>query len=130
MRIILVPISILGIVAWACLGYLIYYVPPKIGGQIVLSNLSYVLVLTLVALTITISLAFYLISSFFLPKSRTIDPTHSLQALFRRSLHRGFLIAAAATSLMALNAFEILNLINATLIIGIAVLVEIYFSSR
>jgi len=130
MRIFLLPTVVLGTISWACLAYLIYYVPPKIGGQIVLSNLSYVLVLTLVALTIAVSLVFYFVSSFFIPKSRTVDPTHSLRALFRRSLRRGFLAAAAATSLMALNAFGILNLINATLIIGIAILVEIYFSSR
>ncbi|OGY21276.1 MAG: hypothetical protein A2126_02130 [Candidatus Woykebacteria bacterium GWB1_45_5] len=130
MRVFLIPTTILGVTAWAILGYLIYFVPPKIEGNLILSNLSYVLILTLIALTVTISLVFYFISSFFLPKSRTIDPTYSSRALFRRSLRRGFLIATVTTSLMALNALGILNLINATLIIGIAVLVEIYFSSR
>jgi len=130
MRIFLLPIIVSGVIAWAALGYLVYTIPPKIEGRFVLSNLSYVLLAILIALTTTATLVHYFILSFFTPKSRAIDPVLALRALFRKSLRRGFLLAAATTSLMALNAFEILNLINATLIIGIAVLVEIYFSSR
>jgi hypothetical protein len=130
MKLFLLPIIIVGSVAWASLGYLIYTTPPEIEGKLVISNLSYVLLAILIALTTTAALAHYFIFSFFLPKSRTIDPVLALRVLFRKSLRRGLLLATAATSLMALNAIDILNLINATLIIGIVVLVEIYFSSR
>ena len=130
MKRFLIPFLLLGIAAWAFAAYIAYFLPAKIGGKIVLSNLIYLLLAALVGLTVSISLIFYSVSSIFVPKTRIVDQTSPLRSLFRRSLRRGFLAAATVVGLIILNVFEILNLVNATLIIGIAALIEIYFSSR
>jgi len=124
------PFFILGVLAWGAVGYLFYSVPPKIGGAIVLSNVSYFFLVSSLALGITASLIFYFIEVFFYRKSRGIDPMPSLEKLFLKSARRGFLLSILAIGLTSARVFGLLNLINAALLIGIVVLIEMYFSSR
>lgn len=124
------PFFVLGVLAWGVVGYLIYTVPPKIGGAIVLTNVSYFFIAALFALGITASLVFYFVESFFYQRARGVDPTPALRNLFRRSARRGFLLSILVVGLDAARAFSLLNLVNGALLIGIVVLVEMYFSSR
>jgi hypothetical protein len=124
------PFFILGVLAWGVVGYLFYSVPPKIGGAIVLSNVSYFFLASSLALGITAGLIFYFIESTFYRKSRGINPMPSLKKLFLKSVRRGFLLSILAVGLTSARVFGLLNLINAALLIGIVVLIEMYFSSR
>jgi len=124
------PFFILGVVTWGIVGYLVYTVPPKIGGAIVLANVSYFFLTAFFALGITTSLVFYFIESIFYRRARGVDPMPTLRGLFRRSTRRGFLLSILVISLVGSRAFGLLNLINAALLIGIVVLIEMYFSSR
>lgn len=124
------PFFILGVVCWGVAGYLIYNIPPKIGEAIVLTNVSYFFLAALFALGISLSLIFYFIESVFYRRARGVDPMPTLRGLFRRSARRGFLLSILVVGLIASNAFGLLNLINAALLMGIVVLIEMYFSSH
>jgi hypothetical protein len=130
MRFFLIPIFIIGVLFWAIFGYLVWTIPPKIDGQLVVTNVLYTVLTGAFSLWSTTTLVHYLIGSFFLPKVRGIDQTNPAKRLLLESLRRGFLLSTAVSGLVILNVFEIINLLNVSLILGIAVLIEIYFANR
>lgn len=130
MRLFIIPSLVIAIFAWGFFGYIVWTVPPKIEGALVISNLVYFLISGGLGLALTAGLLIYFVGNFFLPKVRGVDPTHQLRSLIFRSLRRGFLLSILIVGLVSLNIFGLLNLLNAALVIGIVILAEIYFSSR
>jgi len=129
-KLILFIIFLVAAVSWIFVGYLVWFIPAKIEGRVALTNLAYLLVSGTLGISLTISFLHYFVGSFFLPKTRNLDQTTPSKKLLLVSLRRGFLISLPIAGIILLNAFEIFNLLNAALIIGIALLAEIYFSSR
>lgn len=130
MKIFLTPIFILSIISWGIFGYFIYFIPPKVDDQIVLSNITYTIFSGSLGLLFTTTLTTYFIGNFFQPKVRIVGTTNPSRKLLVRSLRKGFLFSVSLAGIITLNVFEIINLLNAGLIIGIAILAEIYSSSR
>ncbi len=130
MRLFIISAVLAAIFSWVFFGYIVWFVPPKIGGEIVISNLVYFLVSGGLGLALTTGLLIYFLGNFFLPKVRGVEPTHQLRSLLFRSLRRGFLLSIVIVGLTSLNIFSLLNLLNAALVVGIVILAEIYFSSR
>ena len=124
------PFFILGVLAWGVVGYLFLNFPPEIGDAIILTNVSYFFLAAFFALGITTSLIFYFVESIFHQTARGVDPMPALRGLFRRSARRGFLLSILVVGLVAARAFSLLNLINGALLVGIVILIEMYFSSR
>jgi len=124
------PTFIIALISWVLGAYIFYYVPPKVGDTIAVSNVSYLLTFAFFALTTTLTLILYLILAAFVPKTRIIYQTSSLKGLFFRCLRRSFLFSITIVGLEIMHIASILTLINAALLIGIVVLVEIHFSSR
>lgn len=122
--------TLVAVFFWAISAYLVWSIPPKIEDKIVLSNLSYVLLSGFLALSLTATVIHYFTGGFFVEKRRGVESAIAIKNLFMRSIRRGFLISILATSFAALNAFELFNIFNAVLLIGIIILAEIYFSSR
>ena len=130
MKLFIISAVLAAIFSWVFFGYIVWFVPPKIGGEIVISNLVYFLISGGLGLALTTCLLIYFLGNFFLPKIRGVEPTHQLRGLLFRSLRRGFLLSVVIVGLASLNIFSLLNLLNAALVIGIVILAEIYFSSR
>lgn len=130
MKLFIIPSLVIAIFAWGFFGYVVWAVPPKIEGVLVISNLVYFLISGGLGLALTAGLLIYFAGNFFLPKVRGVDPTHQLRSLIFRSLRRGFLFSILIVGLVDLNIFGLLTLLNAALVIGIVILAEIYFSSR
>ena len=129
-KLFLISIFLIAALLWVAFGYFIFNIPPKIDDQIVITNVTYTISSGALALWFTIGLVHFFLGSFFQPKVRGIDQINLYKRLLLGSLRRGFLVSAAAAGIVALNVFEVANLLNAGLIIGIVILVEIYFSSR
>jgi len=130
MRFFIIPIILGVIFSWAFFSYIVWAIPPKIGGELVISNLVYFLIFGGLGLALIAGLLIYVLGNFFLPKVRGVEPTRQLRGLLFRSLRRGFLLSISIVGLTSLNIFGLLNLLNAALVIGIVILAEIYFSSR
>ena len=130
MKPFLIPIFLFSIVSWGIFAYFIFYIPPKIDGQIVLANVLYTIISGFLGLFFTTTLIAYFIGNFFQPKARTVGTLDPSRKLLFRSLRRGFLFSASLAGIITLNVFGIVNLLNAGLIIGIAILAELYSSSR
>ncbi|MCH7541170.1 hypothetical protein IH981_00100 [Patescibacteria group bacterium] len=130
MKLFIISSLVIAISAWGFFGYIVWAVPPRIEGALVISNLVYFLISGGLGLALTAGLFIYFVGNFFLPKVRGVDPTHQLRSLIFRSLRRGFLFSILIVGLVGLNIFGLLNLLNAALVIGIVILAEIYFSSR
>ncbi len=130
MRPFLIPILLFSIISWGIFGYFIYFIPPKVDSQIVLSNILYTITSGFLGLSFTTTLIAYFIGNFFQPKVRIVSATNPSKKLLFRSLRRGLLFSASLAGIITLNVFGIVNLLNAGLIIGIAILAEIYSSSR
>ncbi|MEX0622115.1 MAG: hypothetical protein WD187_03990 [Candidatus Woykebacteria bacterium] len=116
--------------SWAAFAYLIWFVPPDIEGQLAISNILYVFLSGFLALGISVSLVLYFFENFLAPKSRATGAQSQPRRLFFRSLRRGFLFSLVTTSVVALNVLNLSNILNVGLVVGIAILVEIYLSSR
>lgn len=130
MKPFLIPIFLFSLVSWAIFAYFIFLIPPKIDGQIILANILYTIISGFLGLLFTTTSITYFIGNFFQPKVRTVVAINPSRKLLFRSLRRGFLFSASLAGIITLNVFEIVNLLNAGLIIGIAILAEIYSSSR
>lgn len=130
MKPFLISIFLFSIISWAIFAYFIFLIPPKIDGQIILANIIYTIISGFLGLLFTTTSIAYFIGNFFQPKVRTVVAINPSRKLLFRSLRRGFLFSASLAGIITLNVFEIVNLLNAGLIIGIAVLAEIYSSSR
>lgn len=130
MKPFLIPIFLFSIISWGIFAYFILLIPPKIDGQIVLANVLYTIISGFLGLFFTTTLIACFIGNFFQPKARTVGAINPSRKLLFRSLRRGFLFSASLAGIITLNAFDIVNLLNAGLIIGIAILAEIYSSNR
>ena len=86
------------------------------------------------AVTLTASILLYFIR-FLLeaePRKRPVgfDETREARRVFRTYLRRGAIFATAILSLGLLKTYDLDNLLNSVFIILIALLIEVYFSSR
>ncbi|HEX7456216.1 MAG TPA: hypothetical protein VF303_02000 [Candidatus Nanoarchaeia archaeon] len=130
MVVLLALTFLLAAASWIFSAYIVWYIPPKIDNALVISNLVYFFLFGTLALALTASLVFYLFGSFFQLKIHGVGREPTLKRLFLRSARRGFLLALLISATIALNVFNLLNLLNAALVIGIILLAEIYFSGR
>ena len=130
MKITLAVVFLIALAAWAVFGYIIWSVPPKIEGQLVLSNFLYALGSSFVGLSFALTLFLYLLLSIFWPKKRAAISERPTKKIFWASARRAGLLSTLLTGLITLNVFDLLNILNGVLLVGILVLIEIYFSSR
>lgn len=130
MKPFLISIFLFSLISWVIFAYFIFLIPPKIDGQIILANIIYTIISGFLGLLFTTTSIAYFTENFFQPKVRTVVAINPSRKLLLRSLRRGFLFSASLAGIITLNVFEIVNLLNAGLIIGIALLAEIYSSSR
>ncbi len=115
---------------WTFFACIIWFIPPEIDGKLVLSNLTYFLASGTSALGLTATLILYFIGNIFLPQVRGPETAKAPRNLLFRSLRRGIFFSIVVTSIATLSIFDILNILNAVLVVGIILLAEIYFSSR
>src|SRR3989344_475110 len=130
----LLPVILIAGVSWSVLAYIVWKVPPEIGGLLINVNFIYFFVSGWLAITLTTSILLYFIG-FLLeaePRKRPVgfDETQEARRVFRESLRRGAIFATALLSLGLLKIYGLDNLLNSTFIILIALLIEVYFSSR
>lgn len=130
MRLFIIPIFLVAAASWAFFGYIVWVVPPEMDGTLVISNLIYFLASGSLALGLTSGLVLYFIGSIFLPEVRGAETAKAPKKLLFRSFRRGFFFSVLISSVVALNIFGLLNILNAALVIGIILLAEIYFSGR
>ncbi len=130
MKIFIIPIFLLAVASWAFFGYILWFIPPEIEGKPALSNLTYFLVSGALALGLTTALILYFVGNIFLPDVRGAETAKAPRNLLFRSLRRGIFFSIAVASIASLSIFDILNILNAVLVVGILLLAEIYFSSR
>lgn len=115
---------------WTFFAYIIWFIPPEIDGKLVLSNLIYFLASGALALGFTTALILYFVGNIFLPAVRGAETVKAPRNLLFRSLRRGIFFSIVVASIATLSIFDILNILNAVLVVGIILLAEIYFSSR
>ena len=130
MKKLLIPIAIFALIGWAAFFSIVYFTPPKIGAAIVITNVSYALLSALAGLTFTTTLVVYLVSGIFVKSLPGQDMSIASKRRLIRSLRRGFLFSFLIVALESLKVFSSLNFLNAALVIGIVILIELYFSSR
>lgn len=130
MKLFLIPIFLFALVGWGFFSYLVWFVPPEIEGRLALSNIVYAIISGGVALGLSVSLVHYFFARYFQPTLRSVKTGVQERKTLLQSLRRGFLFSVTLAGVIALNVFDLLNLLNAGLLIGIAILAEIYFSSR
>ena len=130
MKLFLTPIFLFAVAGWGFFGYLVWFVPPEIEEHLALSNIVYAIISGGAALGFSVSLVHYFFALFFKPKLRSMPTGSQERKTLLQSLRRGFLFSITLSGVIALNVFDLLNLLNAGLLIGIAILAEIYFSSR
>ncbi|OGY24110.1 MAG: hypothetical protein A2172_01025 [Candidatus Woykebacteria bacterium RBG_13_40_15] len=130
MKKFIIPITIGAVVFWAVFFSIVYFTPPKIGEAIVITNVSYALLSALAGLTFTITLAIYFISGVFVTRLPGQDMLIASKRRLVRSLRRAFLFSFLIIAIEFLKVFSFLNFLNTALIIGIVILIELYFSNR
>jgi hypothetical protein len=130
MKIFIISIFLLSIASWAFFGYIVWFIPPELDGELVFSNLIYFLTSGAFALGFTTGLILYFIGNVFLPKVRGEETAKGPRRLLFRSLRRGLFFSILVVSIATLNVFDLLNILNGILVVGIALLAEIFFSSR
>ena len=137
MRRFLIPILLLSLVSWVVFGYIVWQIPPTITPEIndnfITINFIYFFVSGWLAVTTTIGIFLYLVHFLFDDSSKKrLELEESLRPrrVFRTSLRRGAIFATALLSLGFLKIYGLDNLLNSAFLIGIALLIEVYFSSR
>ena len=137
MRRFLIPILLVSVVSWIVFGYIVLRIPPTIPAQInenfVTINFSFFFVSGWLAVTTTTGILLYLVHFLFDDTSKKrLELEESLRPgrVFRTSLRRGAIFATALLSLGFLKIYDLDNLVNSAFVIGIALLLEVYFSSR
>lgn len=133
MRRFLIPVFLLAAISWAVFAYIILVIPPEIGGALVRINLIYFFVSGWIAVASTVSLLLYFINFLFeeIPKKRLkLEEDLRPRRVFRTSARRGAIFATTIASLGLLKIYELDNLPNSVFIVLIALLIEVYFSSR
>jgi len=127
-------VLIAAVLAWAVFAYIVLIVPPEIGGKLVGVNFIYFFVAGWLATAATAALALYFINFLFgeAPRKRVAVVEENLipRRIFRRSARRSAIFASALAGLGLLKIYQLDNLLNSVFIILIALLIEVYFSSR
>ncbi|MEX0617282.1 MAG: hypothetical protein WD231_05820 [Candidatus Woykebacteria bacterium] len=137
MKRFLLPVFLISLISWVVFAYIIWKIPPtipaEVGGELVKINLVYFSASLWVGLTTLVSLLLYFISFLFqeapkksLPLQEDLRP----RRVFRTSLRRGAIFATAVLILGIFKIYDLDNLINSIFIVSIALLIEVYFSSR
>ena len=134
MKRFLLPVIIAALISCSIFAYIIWKVPPEIGGDLIQVNFIYFFASGYFAVTLTASILLYFIR-FLLeaePRKRPVgfDETREARRVFRTYLRRGAIFATAILSLGLLKIYDLDNLLNSIFIILIALLIEVYFSSR
>jgi hypothetical protein len=129
-RILLIVTAALAVLSWAFFAYIVLYIPPKVSGHLVVSNLSYFFLSGFLGLAFTTSIVFYFVNSFLRQKSRNIESANLSGKFYLKSIRRGFLLAFLVAGLGVLKVAGLLNLLNGALLIGCIALIEFYFSGR
>ena len=132
MQIFILPIIFLTLLAWGVFGYIVWFVPPEIGGKLITINLLYFFVSGWIAIAGTASLIIYFASYLFTyekvkPEQKFLNKPRQI---FRISLRRGALLASALTAIGFLRINDVDNTFNVALLVLIALLIEVYFSSK
>ncbi len=128
MNLILIATGLFAAASWAFFAYLLFFVPPTVSGALVISNLAYFLLSGFVALALSATLIFYFFHSTLRQKSKTIDPPDIFTKLYIKSARRGLLLAVLVTGFALLSLTGFFNILNAALLVGTIVLIEVYFS--
>ena len=133
MRRFLIPFVLVALASWVVFIYIILQVPPKLEDDFIQINLIYFFVSGWVGITTTSSIILYFLNLLLeaTPKKRLeIEENLRPRRVFRTSLRRG---AVFATTLFAFGLFKVNsldNLLNSVFVVFIALLIEVYFSSR
>ncbi|OGY29238.1 MAG: hypothetical protein A3F35_01615 [Candidatus Woykebacteria bacterium RIFCSPHIGHO2_12_FULL_45_10] len=111
--------------------YIIFFLPPKIAGQLVPVNLIYFFISGFLFLALGTSLVLYSAGSF-LERGGRQDLTKLVNRpkfILRKSLRRGFLFSATVFLLGGFHLLGIFNPLNFVLLILVSGLAEFYFTS-
>lgn len=111
-----------------------FFLPPKVGGELVQTNLIYFFTSLFLSLALGLSLMLYS-ASFGLqklrgPKLAIRSEINRPKILFRSSLRRGVLFAVLVCLLLLFRLLNIFNILNLVLLLAIVGIVEFYFSNR
>jgi hypothetical protein len=129
-RLLFFAIFIVSTLSLILFGYIVWTVPPTLDGNLVITNFLYALVLGTIGLFGWLTLLIYFVSSFTQTKKSITDQQPSRTKAFWMAVRRALLISILVSGLVILRTFELLNILNLCLLVGILVLVEIYFSNR
>lgn len=133
MRRFLIPVFLTGLISWGVFAYVVLVVPPNIGGKLITVNFAYFFVSGWLGSTTIFTLIFYFINFLFeeAPKKQMqLEKDLRPRRVFRTSLRRGAVFATTLLALSLLKVNDLDNLLNSIFIIFIALLIEVYFSSR
>lgn len=133
MRRFLIPVFFVAVVSWAVFAYIIKFIPPEIGGRLIQINLTYFFASGWLAVTTTLGLILYFLNFLFEETSKKhmdLEEERKPRRALRSSLRRGAVFASVLFTLGILKIYGLDNLINSAFVVGIALLIEVYFSSR
>jgi ABC-type multidrug transport system permease subunit len=133
MRRFLIPVFLLSVISWGVFAYVVLMVPPKIGGEPITVNFAYFFVSGWLGAATIFTLIFYFINFLFeeAPKKQLqLEKDLRPRRVFRTSLRRGAIFATTLLSLGVLKVNDLDNLLNSIFVVFIALLIEVYFSSR
>lgn len=133
MRRFLLPIFFASLISWALFAYIIFFTPPEIGGELVQVNFIYFFSAGWIAVSSSVGILLYFVSFLFeeSPKKHLdLEEEHRPRRIFRTSLRRGAVFTSALFAFGLLKIYGLDNLLNSAFVIGIALLIEVYFSSR
>ena len=133
MRRFLLPVFFVSLVSWFTFAYIIFFTPPEIGGELIQVNFIYFFSTGWFATSSTVGLLLYFVSFLFedSPKKHLdLEAEHRPRKVFRTSLRRGAMFASALFGFGLLKINDLDNVLNSAFVIGIALLLEVYFSSR
>ena len=131
MRLLLFSLLALFLVASLAFAYITLFLPPKIGGQLIIINLVYFFASGFSGIAVGLSLVLYSAGSF-LEASKRGEMTKAVnrpKAVLRMSLRRGFLVSTTLWLLGGFHLLGIFNPLNFVLLILVGGLAELYFSS-
>lgn len=133
MRRFLLPIFFVSLVSWVIFAYIVFFTPPEIGGELVQVNFIYFFSAGWLAVSSSVGLLLYFVNFLFeesTKKHLDLEEERKPRRVFRTSLRRGAMFASALFAFGLLKIYGLDNLLNSAFVVGIALLIEVYFSSR
>jgi len=112
--------------------YVILFLPPRLGGNLVIANLAYFFLTGFASLAAGLSLVLYSASLIFEGRRRTTTTTLTQRPriLLRQSLRRGLIAALSVTLVLLLRLLGLSNMLNLVLVFSVGILAEVYFSNK